>query len=65
MQELLLGHIRSVEEIAVIIDSITADDIQRMAQTYLRPELSYTTVVGPQTALATMTEPVPAAAAIA
>ncbi|TMD60303.1 MAG: insulinase family protein [Chloroflexi bacterium] len=64
-QELLLGHIRSVEEIAVIIDSITADDIQRMAQTYLRPELSYTTVVGPQTALATMTEPVPAAAAIA
>src|SRR5919204_97355 len=52
-QELLLGHIRSVEEIAAIIDSITAEEIHRVAQTYLRPELAYTTVVGPQTALAT------------
>ncbi len=59
-QELLLGHIRSPEELAAIIDSVTSADIHRVATTYLRPELSYTTVVGPQTALATMAEPVPA-----
>ena len=64
-QELLLGHIRSVEEIAAIVDAVTADDIHRVAQTYLRPELAYTTVVGPQTALATMVEPQAPAAAIA
>jgi predicted Zn-dependent peptidase len=55
-QELLLGRIRSVEEISAIVDGITADEIQRVAQAYLRPELAYTTVVGPQTALATMSE---------
>lgn len=61
-QELLLGQIRSVEEVSAIIDSITAEDIQRVAREYLRPELAYTTVVGPHTALATMIEPAPAAA---
>ncbi len=63
-QELLLGQIRSIEELSAIIDSIATDDIQRVAAAYLRPELAYTTVVGPQTALATMTEPAatPAAA---
>ncbi len=61
-QELLLGRIHSVEELSAIIDGVSADDIQRVAQTYLRQELSYTTVVGPQTALATMIEPAPAAA---
>ena len=64
-QELLIGHIRSLEELAAIIDSVTVEDIQRVANTYLRPELSYSTVVGPQTALATMTEPAAPAAAIA
>jgi predicted Zn-dependent peptidase len=64
-QEILLGHIRSVEEIAAIVDSVTPHDIQRVAQTYLRPEQAYTTVVGPQTALATMAEPRAPAAAIA
>ncbi len=64
-QELLLGHIRWVEELSAIIDGVSAEDIQRVAGTYLRLELSYTTVVGPQTALATMTEPAAPAAAIA
>ena len=64
-QELLLGEIRSLEELAAIIDGITPADIQRVASAYLRPELSYTTVVGPQTALATMSEPAAPAAAIA
>lgn len=54
-QELLLGQILGVEELSAIIDSVTPEDIQRVAQAYLRLELSYTTVVGPQTALATMT----------
>lgn len=62
-QELLLGQIRSVEELSAIIDAVTPEDIQRVAATYLRPELSFTTVVGPQTALATMTEQPPAPAA--
>jgi predicted Zn-dependent peptidase len=63
-QELLLGEIKGVEERSAIIDAVTADDIQRVAREYLRPELSYTTVVGPHTALATLTgasEPVKAA----
>jgi predicted Zn-dependent peptidase len=63
-QELLLGEIKGVEELSAIIDAVTADDIQRVAREYLRPELSYTTVVGPHTALATLTgasEPVKAA----
>lgn len=62
-QELLLGHIRSVEEIAAIVDRVTTEEIQRVAQTYLGPELAFTTIVGPQVALATMAEaPAPAAA---
>jgi predicted Zn-dependent peptidase len=64
-QELLIGRIRTIEELGAIVDGITAADIQRVAQTYLRPELSYTTVVGPQTALAAMGQPAAPTAAIA
>lgn len=64
-QELLLGQIRSVEELSAILDSITAEDVQRVARTYLLPELSYTTVVGPHTALRAMTSPPVVEAAIA
>jgi predicted Zn-dependent peptidase len=64
-QELLLGHIKGVEELSAIIDAVSAQEIQRVAREYLRPELSYTTVVGPQTALATMTGEPPRAKAIA
>ena len=52
-QELFLDRIRSVEELTAIIDGVSADDIQRVAQTYLRPELAYLAAVGPR---ATVTE---------
>src|SRR2546423_580856 len=52
-QELSLGRIRSVEELGWIIDGISAADIQRVAQRYLRPELAYLAAVGPR---ATVTE---------
>lgn len=61
-QELLLGRIRSVDELSAIIDSISAADIQRVASTYMRPENAYTTVVGPHIALKAM-EVVPQLAA--
>src|SRR5947207_1225548 len=40
-QELFLDRIRSVEELVAIIDGISADDIQRVAQGYLQPDLAY------------------------
>src|SRR5207237_10520724 len=52
-QELFLDRIRSVEELIAIIDGISAADIQRVARTYLRPELAYLAAVGPR---ATVTE---------
>lgn len=62
-QELILGRIRSVEELAAIYDAVTAEDIQRVAATYLQPGLAYTAVVGPHTALQAMAvTPVPEAA---
>jgi len=64
-QELLLGQIKGVEELSAIIDGVSADEIHRVAREYLRPELSYTTIVGPQTALATMTGEPPRQEAIA
>src|SRR5438094_348788 len=47
-QELFLGRIRSVEELTAIIDGISAADIQRVAQRYLRPEMAYLAAVGPR-----------------
>ncbi len=61
-QELILGRIRSVEELAAIYDAVSAEEIQRVAVNYLRPELAYTTVVGPHTAIGAMTAPLPEAA---
>lgn len=51
-QELVLGRVRSVEEICGIIDSVTPADIQRVAREYLRPELAYVAAVGSRAALA-------------
>ena len=56
-QELFLDRVRSVEEVCDIIDSVSAEDIQRAAQQYLRPELSYVAAVGPRAAVATVRAP--------
>ena len=56
-QELFLGKIRSVEELIDIIDGITAADLQRVAQRYLRPELAYLAAVGPRATVAELTAP--------
>jgi len=57
-QELFLDRVRTVEEVCDIIDSVSAEDIQRAAQQYLRPELSYVAAVGPRAAVATVRAPV-------
>jgi len=56
-QELFLDRIRSVEELVAIIDGISAADIQRVAQQYLRPELAYLAAVGPRATVAALTAP--------
>ena len=56
-QELFLGRIRSVEELTEIIDGISAADIQRVAQRYLRPELAYLAAVGPRATVAELGAP--------
>jgi len=55
---LFLDRVRTVEEVCDIIDSVSAEDIQRAAQQYLRPELSYVAAVGPRAAVATVRAPV-------
>jgi len=56
-QELFIGRIRSVEELTAIIDGISADDIQRVARTYLRPELAYLAAVGPRATVSELAAP--------
>lgn len=56
-QELFLDRIRGVEELIAIIDGISAADIQRVAQQYLRPELAYLAAVGPRATVSELTAP--------
>jgi predicted Zn-dependent peptidase len=56
-QELFLDRVRSVEEVIEIIDSVSAEDIQRAARQYLRPDLAYVSAVGPRAAVATIRAP--------
>jgi predicted Zn-dependent peptidase len=56
-QELFLDRIRSVEEVCAIIDGVSAEDIQRAARQYLRPELAYIASVGPRAAIANVRVP--------
>ena len=57
-QELFLDRVRTVEEVCAIIDSISAQDVQRVARQYLRPELAYIAAVGPRAAIANVRVPV-------
>ncbi|MEA2661984.1 MAG: hypothetical protein QOH08_1556 [Chloroflexota bacterium] len=56
-QELFLDRIRSVEELIAIIDGVSAADIQRVAQRYLRPELAYLAAVGPRATVSELNAP--------
>ena len=56
-QELFLDRVRSVEEVSAIIDGVSAQDVQRVARQYLRPELSYIAAVGPRAAIVNVTVP--------
>lgn len=56
-QELFLGRVRTVEEVCAIIDSVTPEDIQRVARLYLRPELAYLAAVGPRATVSQLTAP--------
>ena len=56
-QELFLGRVRTVEEVCAIIDGITAEDVQRVARSYLRPEAAYIAAVGPRAAIADVSTP--------
>lgn len=57
-QELFLGRVRTVDEVCTIIDSISPQDVQRVARQYLRPELAYIAAVGPRAAIANVRVPV-------
>jgi predicted Zn-dependent peptidase len=57
-QELFLDRIRSVEEVAAIIDGVTTADMQRVARLYLRPELAYVAAIGPRASLVGIAPPV-------
>jgi len=56
-QELFLERVRSVEELIAIIDGVSAADLQRVAQRYLRPELAYLAAVGPRATIAELAAP--------
>src|SRR5713101_5808110 len=56
-QELFLGRVRSVEEVAAIIDGVTTADMQRVAREYLRPELAYVAAIGPRASIAEIAPP--------
>jgi predicted Zn-dependent peptidase len=56
-QELFLDRVRSVEEVCAIIDGISAEDVQRVARKYMRPELAYIAAVGPRASIAKVAVP--------
>ena len=56
-QELFLGRIRSVEEVAAIIDGVTPTDMQRVARQYLVPDLAYVAAIGPRASLGAIAPP--------
>jgi predicted Zn-dependent peptidase len=46
-QELLLENVRSIDDAVAEMDSVTLDDINRVARTYIDPEKAHLAVVGP------------------
>jgi predicted Zn-dependent peptidase len=58
-QEMFYDRVRSADEIGAIFDGIGADDIQRVARQYLRPELAYVAAIGPRAAIGAVAAPQP------
>lgn len=56
-QELFLDRVRTVDEVCAIIDSISAEDVRRVAREYLRPERAYIAAVGPRASIASVRVP--------
>jgi predicted Zn-dependent peptidase len=46
-QELLLGHVRTVEDAVAEMEAVTLEDLQRLARELLDPRRAYLAVVGP------------------
>jgi predicted Zn-dependent peptidase len=46
-QELLMGHVRSIEEAVAEMDAVTLEDLQRVAHEIIDPAKLYLAVVGP------------------
>jgi predicted Zn-dependent peptidase len=46
-QELLLGRVRTVDQVAALFDGVTADDIRRVAQERIVPAQLSLAIVGP------------------
>jgi predicted Zn-dependent peptidase len=46
-QELLMGHVRTVDEITSIIDAITAQDLERVARKLLTTDKLNLAIIGP------------------
>lgn len=58
-QEMFYDRVRSADEIGAIVDAVTAADIQRVAQQYLRPDLAYLAAIGPRAAVGSVAAPEP------
>ena len=56
-QELFLDRVRSVDEVCAIIDGVSAQDVQRVARQYMKPELAYIAAVGPRASIAKVSVP--------
>jgi predicted Zn-dependent peptidase len=46
-QELLLGHVRNVEEAVAEMDAVTLEDLQRVSRELIDPRKTHLAVVGP------------------
>ncbi|MEO8456342.1 MAG: pitrilysin family protein [Chloroflexota bacterium] len=47
VQELLLGHVRTVEDVIAEMDAVTLEDLQRVAAEMIDPRKAYMAIVGP------------------
>ena len=46
-QELLVGRIRTIDDVGKLVDAVTVDDLQRVARQLLVPDQLNLAIVGP------------------